>query len=169
MAFSTANPEPDSRRAAIVPLHSEIAGDNRAESQVRALRDRHWTMLCVALFIIAASFLLQLGEADGVTLAWLHVKLPMLCGSRALFGVDCPGCGLTRSFIALAAGDLQQSFQFHRVGWLLALAVVGQIPYRTYALWDLRRRTVQRIWPTWFGYFLIAMLTLNWLLKMSGR
>jgi hypothetical protein len=61
-----------------------------------------------------------------------------------------------------------QSWQFHRVGWLLALAVVAQIPYRVYALWELRHGFVERAWPIWFGNFLIAALVVNWLAKISG-
>jgi hypothetical protein len=132
------------------------------------LRDRHWTMLYVAVLVIAGSFLLRLGKTEYVTLAGTRVEVPILCGSRALFGVECPGCGLIRSFVALASGDMWQSFRYHRVGWLMALAVVGQIPYRGYALFELRRRIVERTWPVWFGYFLIAALILNWLFKISG-
>jgi hypothetical protein len=140
-----------------------------SESNIRALRDRHWTMLCLAVFIIAASFTLQIRDSSAVVIPWLHLELPTLCGSVALFGVECPGCGLTRSFIALAAGDLKQSYQYHHLGWLMALAVVAQIPYRAYSLWELRSRIVRRTWPVWFGNSLIAMLLINWLLKISNQ
>ena len=146
------------------------ASDSSTERQINALRDRHRTMLWFALFIIAASFLLRRGESETITLAWPRIELPPLCASRALFDIECPGCGLTRSFVALAAGDIQESWRLHRVGWLLALAVVGQIPYRLYALRQLRKTesTVQSVWPKVFGNFLIAMLILNWLLKIGG-
>lgn len=123
-------------------------------------------MLYLAIVIVVASFLLRRPDSDSVSLPWLHVNLPTLCGSRALFGVECPGCGLTRSFIALAAGDLDESLRFHRLGWLMALAVVSQIPYRIYALRELRYGVVRRAWPIWFGNFLIAALIIIWLLKV---
>ena len=147
----------------------QVARDRRVESQIHQLRDRHWTMLYIAVFVVGVSYYLQLGGLDAVNLAGTHVQLPSLCGSRTLFGIECPGCGLTRSFITLAGGDLQQSLHFHRLGWLLALAIVAQFPYRTYSLLELRHRVVYRTWPKWFGYFLIAALILNWLLKVSGR
>jgi hypothetical protein len=127
-------------------------------------------MLCLALLIIAASFALRRSETQGITLVWPQIELPPLCASRALFGIECPGCGLTRSFVALAAGDLQESWRLHRLGWLLALAVVGQIPYRMYALRQLRTNesAIQRLWPKLFGHFLISMLISNWLLRISG-
>jgi hypothetical protein len=41
--------------------------------------------------------------------AWLYRPLvevgPVLCVWRQLFGVECIGCGLTRAFVLLVAGD----------------------------------------------------------------
>jgi hypothetical protein len=127
-------------------------------------------MLCFSLFIIGAAFLLRRGESETITLAWPKIELPPLCASRTLFDIECPGCGLTRSFVALAAGDIQESWRLHRLGWLLAFAIVGQIPYRLNALRQLRKTgsTVQPVWPKLFGKFLIAALILNWLLKIGG-
>src|SRR5688572_30565875 len=123
-------------------------------------------MLAVALFIVAASFALQLHGSETVALPWLNMDIPSMCGSRSLLGIECPGCGLTRSFIALAAGDVQASLQFNRVGWLMAFAVLAQFPYRILALRELRTTVVRRVWPVWFGYILIATLIVNWLIKM---
>ena len=33
--------------------------------------------------------------------------------SKALFHIECPGCGMQRSFISLLKGDLGQSLQYH--------------------------------------------------------
>jgi hypothetical protein len=126
-------------------------------------------MLWLSIAIIAAAFLLRTRESGNVGPAYLpNFSLPVLCGSRTLFDVECPGCGLTRSFIALASGDFWQSFEANRVGWLLALAVVLQVPYRIFALRELRAKIPDRTWPTWFGYALIAAVVINWLLKVSG-
>lgn len=136
---------------------------------IARLRDRHRTMLWLSLAIIAAAFLLQVRESGGVGLGLLpNISLPPLCGSRALFDVECPGCGLTRSFVALAAGDLAGSLRHHRVGWFVALAVVLQIPYRIYGLRELRTKIPDRSWTQWFGWLLIGALVGNWLLKVSG-
>jgi hypothetical protein len=137
--------------------------------QIAQLRNRHVTMLWLSIGIILAAFLMQTRGHEQVAFNWLPtMPLPELCGSRAMFDVECPGCGLTRSFISLADGDFARSFWFNRVGWLLALAVVLQIPYRAYALWELKHRITDRRWPVWFGYFLIAALVGNWLLKVAG-
>ncbi len=129
------------------------------------LLDRHWTMLGVSVAVIVLSFALQLNSAGRVRASWLPFEsLPPLCGSRVLFGINCPGCGLTRSFVALAAGDFAESFRLHRIGWLIALAVALQIPYRMRGLYELRRGVISnRTWPTWFGNSLIVALVVNWL------
>ena len=105
-------------------------------------------------------------------IAWF--SLPPLCVSRAWWGVECPGCGLTRSFVALSSGELVESLRLHRVGWLLYIAVVGKIPYRAYKLRQLGQAEAagsavgEPAWPIWFGRLLIAALIGNWLLKISG-
>ena len=140
--------------------------DARAIDRRQAqLLDRHWTMLGISVAVIVLSFALQLNPAGRVRASWLPFdSLPPLCGSRAIFGVNCPSCGLTRSFVALASGDVAESFRLHRIGWLMALAVVLQVPYRAWGLYELRRGVLSdRAWPTWFGNVLIAALILNWL------
>jgi hypothetical protein len=52
------------------------------------------------------------------------------CTMRKLFGWKCPGRGLARSMIHLSEFNWRSSLHDHRLGWLLGLATVGQIPYR---------------------------------------
>lgn len=154
---------PQSTTADVVWLKEDQArAIDRRHAQ---LLDRHWTMLGVSVAVIALSFALQLNSAGRVRASWLPFdSLPPLCGSRAIFGVNCPGCGLTRSFVALASGDFAESFRLHRIGWLMAIAVVMQVPYRIWSLYELRRGVIsERTWPIWFGRILIAALILNWL------
>jgi hypothetical protein len=46
------------------------------------------------------------------------------CWVHSLLGVDCPFCGMTRSFLFLMHGDVAASFRAHPGGPLLALAFV---------------------------------------------
>ena len=138
---------------------------------IYALQRRIWHrfILGVAIVVVGMSFLLQNSTSGGVRPSWAPcVRLPPLCGSRVFFGVECPGCGLTRSFVALAHFDWQQSVKYNRVGWLVAVAVVLQIPFRTYMLWELRRRVVLRHWMQWIGWALIAIMIVSWIGKTSG-
>lgn len=49
---------------------------------------------------------------------------PVLCPFRALTGLPCPGCGLTRSWVYAAHGWWEQSFASHPFGMLLVAAVL---------------------------------------------
>ncbi len=56
-------------------------------------------------------FLLLVGEGSGVT-HWLEKHL-LSCPFKTFTGIDCPGCGLQRSFVALLKGDVWMSFKFY--------------------------------------------------------
>jgi hypothetical protein len=86
--------------------------------------------------------------------------------SQSLFHVSCPGCGLTRSFVYLAQGDLQSSLRMHRIGWLMALAVLLQIPYRIASLAMPGREVLGVVFPTIFGQVLITLLIGNWIFNL---
>jgi hypothetical protein len=49
---------------------------------------------------------------------------PVLCPFRALTGLPCPGCGLTRSWVYLMHGDVGSSLASNWFGPVLIVAVV---------------------------------------------
>jgi hypothetical protein len=80
---------------------------------------------------LAALAAAQLGAS-----AWLipvgdRVALPggeslgRLCWFREVFRIDCPLCGMMRSFVALAHGDVASAFRFHAAGPLLFAAMLA--------------------------------------------
>lgn len=86
--------------------------------------------------------------------AWLAAG-PPLCPFRALTGLPCPGCGLTRSLVALAHGDLAASLFFHPLGLLLALALVALALHEARTLLPA---AVPRPGPRWRSPLLAARL-----------
>jgi hypothetical protein len=56
---------------------------------------------------------------------------PVLCPFRRLTGLPCPGCGMTRSFVALAHGDVGASFSFHPLGPLMMAIFVVALVWKT--------------------------------------
>jgi hypothetical protein len=129
---------------------------------------RHREMLILASLVIVASFLLQVApDGDRVSLRNAPSALvPPTCVSRQWFGVRCPGCGLTRSFVYLAHGDWWSSWKSHRIGWLLAAATLAQVPYRLHEIYRPRKRKWLPIFSRWFGWALLALLIGNWLVDM---
>jgi hypothetical protein len=133
------------------------------------LRRRHREMLVVTCLIILLAFLLEVRPDQRVHLAGLPgLPLPPSCASREWFGMPCPGCGLTRSFIHLAQGDWSASLRDHRLGWLLGAAVLIQLPYRLVALRGRRPEPLGSWLPRLFGYLLIVLLIGNWAWEMAA-
>jgi hypothetical protein len=125
---------------------------------------RHLIYFLLSAAVIAAAFCLQvLPDGDRVSIREAsEAKLPPLCISRYLLGLKCPGCGLTRSFIHLAHGDVAASVRAHRVGWLLFAVIAAQIPYRAYAMrWPPKGKAAARF-STWVCWVLVVLLLANW-------
>ena len=126
-------------------------------------------MLVLSCAIVVFSFVLIVRSDDHAAFALLpNWPIPSTCPSQVIFHVDCPGCGLTRSFIFLAHGDWHNAFVRNRAGWLLALAVVLQIPYRLIALCGRNRQPLGQRVPKLFGTVLIVALIGNWVLLRLG-
>jgi hypothetical protein len=122
-------------------------------------------MLGASVLVAAAVFLLEvLPDGERVAVRGLgHWPLPHSCLTRVWFARRCPACGLTRSIVHLAHGDGPASVRAHRVGWILALAIVAQIPYRIIALRRLGRSPIDPRLAEAFGVFLIVLLVGSWL------
>jgi hypothetical protein len=122
-------------------------------------------MLAASALIVVLSFLLQVRSDDRVSLVGLpQYPLPHTCPARALFHINCPGCGLTRGFIHLAHARWRDAWQCHRLTMVLAASVLLQFPYRLISLCRPDGRWLGAWFPPLFGYTLIALLIGNWLL-----
>lgn len=141
--------------------------DDLSARRRHARRQQHWVMLFMSLGVLAAAGILQVTASGDVAVGGLIERpLPTLCMSRSLWNRPCPGCGLTRSFVHLMHGQWQSAWQMHRLGWLFLVAVMAQIPYRLAALRFPDRHVLGLVFPKVFGYVLIALLILNWLLLL---
>jgi hypothetical protein len=75
----------------------------------------------LALALLAGSLLLPLLAFDWVT----SPRSLVLCPFRAVTGIPCPSCGLTRALAHLERGHLAQALKFHPFSPLiLVLALV---------------------------------------------
>ncbi len=135
-------------------------------------RVHHWFLLIASSLVILASFLLQVRATQRVVLPGFDRPLPGICAFRRMTGQPCPGCGLTRSFVSIAHGDLLAAWYFNPAGPLIFLVVAAQIPYRAIQLWRLRRGR-----PPWqvtsFAYYLVwimvAALLGQWILRLLWK
>ena len=103
----------------------------------RAHTTEHLLLLCMALAILVAAFCCRI-EPGGIVffrLPVIGVDIPLVdgCLSRRMLGVSCPGCGLTRSFVAVAHGQFRLAVEYNAVGPALFILCMLQIPYRIWA------------------------------------
>jgi hypothetical protein len=152
-------------------LINELPEEEEDDASARARRQvkRHSEVLFISCTVWLLAFLLHELSDGRVALRGLpQFPLPQTCMSRALFGMRCPGCGLTRSIIHMAEGDWRASWHDHRLGGLLAVVIALQIPYRLYALCKPSQPLLPTSWQAALGYVLIGLLFGNWLLDVAA-
>jgi hypothetical protein len=133
-------------------------------------RAYHRAILCISLAVLAVALAL-VDDGDGrLRLSFTSLFLPAICTFRRIFGMDCPGCGLTRAFVAMAHGRLEAAWHYHPVGVLLFAGVLAQVPYRLWQLVRLSHGRGEFRHPllVGLGSFLIVALFVQWVLKISG-
>ena len=126
-------------RRPIFSLHQRRRGHTMTAMQTDKHQVRHHVvLLLVGLAVPLLALSMKVPDGERVCFRSLpDYPLPTLCFSRRLLGVDCPGCGLTRSVIYLMHGRWAESLEIHRLGWFVFLIIVSQVPYR---IWRLRYR-----------------------------
>jgi hypothetical protein len=98
----------------------------------------HAAWLAASLAVLGLALVLQV-PSEFLAIPGMARPLPEICLSRRLLGLDCPGCGLTRCFVALAHGDIVRAWRFNPAGLFWFAATVWQIPYRATQLCLLYR------------------------------
>jgi hypothetical protein len=54
----------------------------------------------------------------------VRAAIPLFCPFKALTGIPCPGCGMTRALLSLAKGDFQGAFHFNPFSFFLVFMVL---------------------------------------------
>jgi hypothetical protein len=154
-----------------LPLPAPLAASNGAQQKIIARRLRfHRDVLCAAVAVVALAFLLEVHADQRVAFRFLpDFPLPETCPSRTLLHVDCPGCGLTRSFVHLAHGAWRASWNIQHAGMLVAFAVILQIPYRIAALRAPLGLPLGTTFPRLFGALIVVFLLVVWLMNLIAR
>ena len=101
-----------------------------------------------------------------VSARWSPSQLPgvVLCPFRALTGLPCPGCGMTRAFCSIGHGEFARAFGYNALApfvflaalllWAHALATVLKL--------DSARAALEGLRPTPRAASLMLALTLAW-------
>jgi hypothetical protein len=130
---------------------------NRAFRVVR-LRRIAWQLLPslgFVAFVAVARFLAGSG-------------LQGFCLFRTVLGIDCPGCGITRSVVALFSGHLSESWQLHHAGIAVVayFGSIGVLPLMETIEGVGPHRAARFRW--WADRCLTVILLSLWLCKMAA-
>ena len=118
--------------------------------------------------ILAAAFAFETNELGLYLFGW---KWPMHCVLYHTFGVKCAFCGMSRSFTAMADGNFQQGWHWHRLGAALFVFILLQVPYRIWSLViypkKVNRATQKPL--LLFGIAILITIFVNWLFYLGER
>ena len=138
-------------------------------SFVRSEIRLHALFLAMAAIILLMSVLMRSEGETAVFMPGAEGPLPDVCTSRRILGIDCPGCGMTRAFIAITHGQFARAWEFNHASFVIYLFVAVQIPWHAIQIWRLKtnRRPLD-----WSGIYLlpigvVVLLLLNWLWTLS--
>ena len=150
--------------------HSETS-DNLDRSISKYCLAYHvwWLVGCLTVLALAAS--LRTRGSRQVMVPGIQMALPEICVFRRNTGLDCPGCGLTRSFIAMTGGDWTRAWGLNPAAYLVYALVVLQIPYRILQIGRLLHGQQALHMPglQWLMWLLAAALIGQWLVKLVLR
>ena len=122
----------------------------------------------------ASLALMGLIAGSAVPLEWL-TSGPALCPFKLLTGLPCPGCGLTRSAVALLHGDPTASVFYHPLGAPLVIAAVLIGVVDAWVWWRRRRPgeaptspflVLERLFRTPAPWVAIGALLVTWLVRL---
>ena len=143
-------------------------------SRVRVARPDplyHVILLALCSGVILTALVLSVRGGTQIVLPLLGLPLPELCMTRRFWDLECPGCGMTRCFVALAHGDVRAAWSYNPAGLLLFAIVAFQIPFRCYQLWRVRRGLPELVLSGTAQAALVAfgiMLVGQWALRLAG-
>jgi hypothetical protein len=98
-----------------------------------------WILAVSGIFAVALALEPAGKLRSEVSIVGTSYSLPDLCQFKQIFGRDCPGCGLTRSFIYTARFQFANAWSIQPIGTLLAICLAATVPYRIWQIHHLRR------------------------------
>lgn len=92
-------------------------------------------------------------------LSWLE-KHMLPCAYKSLLGIDCPACGIQRSFIQLLKGNFSESFSLYPPLLLVLLLFI------VIAIHVFNKKIVGKRIVTTYAGTVLGIVMLNYFIKM---
>jgi hypothetical protein len=130
-------------------------------------RERLQTGLTGAALLASLALARGLASASPAAVRVAGRELPVVCPSRLLFGVNCPGCGMTRSVLLTLGGDLHSALNVNPAGpffvaalTLLALQLLLAARAPAEGHISIKRRLLP--WASAYGVVVAAVMLIQW-------
>ncbi len=131
-------------------------------------RREHFGLIWLCGLPILTSFLLRVENGRAI-FPIIDQGFSSLCLFQNLLGIDCPFCGLSRSFIEIAHFNFSQAINYNGAGVAFFLFLIFQIFYRAYLMLRPYRRTPSQKLTMIPLYLLLAAVFGQWALKLLSH
>lgn len=112
-----------------VPVSARLVANPRTPR----LWSGHLVWIAVTAAAFGVAFFARIEPPARVYLFGSLGPLPPSCTFQSATGLACPGCGLTRSVISTAHGEIAAAWSYHPPGTVIAVLLFASMPYR---LWQ---------------------------------
>ena len=116
-------------------------------------------LLHPAPFLLLALFFVPPPGPDNKSL----LGLPDLCPIKVLTHIPCPGCGISRSLVCCAHGELLRAFWLHPLGPVFFTILVGAVALRFFP----KLQPSSRIINGSAGVLTVLLIVL-WVIRLLG-
>lgn len=161
VAESTASSDPSKELVASTPIRAAHGYSSRVAM----------IWFCSAAICLSLAASLQIGENRRVYLPFVGVPVPESCSFYRMFRVDCPGCGLTRTFIHMMHGRISDAWNLNPTGVFVFLFFASQIVLGACRFTFGERMAVVRNWSRWNNICLATLasaLLVQWTIRLGA-
>jgi hypothetical protein len=129
-------------------------------------RERLKTGLTGAALLASLALARGLASASPAAVHVAGRELPVVCPSRLLFGVNCPGCGMTRSVLLTLGGDLRGALSVNPAGPFFVAALILLAVQLLFAArapegsTPVKRRLLP--WASAYGVVVASVMLIQW-------
>ena len=127
-----------------------------------------WLVGSLTILVLAA--VMSIGTERRVFLPGLDLPIPELCTLKSRMNIDCPGCGMTRSFIHFAHGRFLDGIRMNPASLLVFLFVAMQVPAAVTRFMLGKFSRIAVAWTRWNEVALIVMPSVafvQWIIRLS--
>ena len=93
-------------------------------------------------------------------------SIPHFCLFDKLIGIECPVCGITRSFCEFSNGNFDIAFNLNSSSLYVALFFMLQVPLRIISLVRKNMRNRVNFISKYLGNTVLIVVLINWVIKL---